>query len=81
VSEARIKGRTPCSRRHWAERRASIAISGTQTINGNDGTPDGKGNVVFNVTSYSESDGDVAAITAPTGALAGGSVVPNFGSF
>jgi hypothetical protein len=27
--------------------------------------------VVFNVTSYSESDGDVAAISAPTGALAG----------
>jgi hypothetical protein len=37
--------------------------------------------VVFNVTSYSESDGDVATITAPTGVLADDSVVLNFGSF
>jgi hypothetical protein len=60
------------------ETGTSIAISGNQTINGNLGTPDGNGNVVFSVTSYSENDGNLVTITAPTGALAGRSVVLNF---
>jgi hypothetical protein len=57
---------------------AGLAISGTQTISGDAGTPDANGNMVFNVTSYSENDGKVVTINAPTGANAGRSVVLNF---
>ena len=59
------------------EAGASIAINGAMTINASAGILDGNGNRVFNVTSYSENDGDVVTIN---GDAAGDSVVFNFAS-
>jgi choice-of-anchor A domain-containing protein len=53
----------------------NIAISGNMTINASAGTLDAHGNRVFNVTLYSEGNGNVVTIN---GDAAGDSVVFNF---
>jgi choice-of-anchor A domain-containing protein len=45
-----------------SETGTSLMIKGTQTINASNGMLDGSGNEVFNVTSYSENDGNVLTI-------------------
>jgi choice-of-anchor A domain-containing protein len=45
-----------------AETGTSITIDGTQTIDASGGTPDSLGDYVFNVTSYSEQNGNVLTI-------------------
>ena len=58
-----------------AEASTPIAIHGSMTINASDGTLDGGGNRIFNVTSYKEDNGNVVTIN---GDAAGDSVVFNF---
>jgi choice-of-anchor A domain-containing protein len=58
-----------------SETGKSIAFSGNMTINAFDGTLDSNGDRVFNVTSYSEGNGNVITIN---GDAAGDSVVFNF---
>jgi choice-of-anchor A domain-containing protein len=57
------------------EAHTDVAISGNQTIDINTGTLDANGNYVFNITSYSENDGNVLTLVGDPG---GHSVVFNW---